>query len=52
MVKMYISEETIYDSLEKLSYPEPDFDYDEDDLRGYETGSIDVADVISSRNMD
>lgn len=52
MVKMYISEETIYDALEKHFYPEPDFDYDEDDIRGYETGSIDVADVIFNRDMD
>ena len=51
---MYISEENILDALEGRFYPEPEFDYDyeEDDMRGYDIGNVDVADIIFNRDID
>ncbi|MGG0175200.1 restriction endonuclease [Gottfriedia acidiceleris] len=54
MVELYITEGSISDALERHIYPEPEFDYEydeDDDRRGYDSGGIDVADVIFNRDI-
>lgn len=50
----YISDDAIFEALERHFHPEPDFDYepDHDDIRGYDSGNSDVIDVIFNRELD
>lgn len=53
MVQMSITEDSISNALERHIYPDSDFEYEyeDDDRLGYDSGGIDVADVIFNRDM-
>lgn len=54
MLESYISEDAMIEALDRKFNLEPDFDFepDDDDMRGYDPGNVDVTDVIFNREVD